>query len=96
MNIIEIRKQDIEHYQINIDNYVEILKLIPETLPDRLLEYTNSTIECLIDKMPFDDIQKISDYQFRKKIELTLTTEKLEQRKSKFILQALLAQHKEQ
>jgi hypothetical protein len=94
MSIIEARKQDIQHYQVNIDNYTEILKLIPSVLPSNLIQYANSTIESLFDKLCFDDIQKISDYQFRKKIEITLITERLEQRKSKLVLQAILIQNK--
>lgn len=95
MNPIEARKQDIAHYQVNIDNYTQILKLIPPDLPERLVSHAAASIEQLVDILPFEDIQQISDYQFRKKIATTLVSERLEQRKSQFVLEAILAQQKE-
>ena len=95
MNHIEARKQDILNYQVNIDNYTQIIKLIPPDLPERLVSHAATAIEQLVDILPFEDIQQISDYQFRKKIATTLVSERLEQRKSQFVLEAMLAQQKE-
>ena len=42
-----------------------------------------------IEQWPFEEIQLLSDLQFKDKLERTLLTERLEQRKATFVLKAL-------
>jgi hypothetical protein len=85
---IKQREEEIAHYQINIDNYTAMIALLP-LWPDRLLPHRASEPVALIEQWPFDEIQLLSDLQFKDKLERTLLTERLEQRKSMFVLKAL-------
>ena len=90
--LMDARKADIASYQVNIDNYSAILKMIPQALPVELEVYRQQPIDGLIGTLPLDQIVAISDMQFRDKLSHTLIVEMLEQRKSAFILSAIEAQ----
>jgi hypothetical protein len=83
------RNADIAHYQINIDNYEAMLAMLPSEWPAGLVAHRDSEPASFLDRWKFEDIQLLSDLQFREKLRRTLMTERLEQRKSKFVLRAL-------
>lgn len=85
---IKQREDEIAHYQINIDNYTAMIALLPQW-PERLLLHRTTEPVSFIEQWPFDEIQLLSDLQFKDKLERTLLTERLEQRKATFVLQAL-------
>jgi len=87
---IEFRQKEISTYQVNIDNYGAMIGMLPAACPEHLKQFLEHDIKSLSVVMPFDDIQLISDFKFRKQLEQALVVEKLEQRKSWFVLQALL------
>ena len=85
---IKQREAEIAHYQINIDNYSAMIALLPQW-PERLLPHRADEPVSFIEQWPFDEIQLLSDLQFKDKLERTLLTERLEQRKATFVLRAL-------
>jgi len=87
--MISFREQEIESYQLNIDNYTHILSTMPTEYPDRLLVYKDAPPVDLVNTLSFEDIQLLSDLQFRDRLQKTLVTEKLEQRKARLVLEAL-------
>ena len=87
--VIAQRNADIAHYQVNIDNYEAMLAMLPSEWPAGLVAHRGSEPASFLDKWKFEDIQLLSDLQFRDKLRRTLVTEKLEQRKSIFVLLAL-------
>jgi len=89
LSLIQSRKSEIDTYQINIDNYEAIISMLPHECPDNLKQYITSNPAELIDVLSVEDIQAISDMQFKDRLRKTLLTEKLEQRKSMFVLAAL-------
>lgn len=87
--LIKQRETDITHYQVNIDNYEAILFLLPKQWPKNLEPYHTEEPVSFIKDWSFEQIQLLSDLQFKDKLERTLLTERLEQRKSKLVLEAL-------
>ena len=85
---IKQREAEIAHYQINIDNYSSMIALLPQW-PERLLLHRASDPVSFIEQWSFEEIQLLSDLQFKDKLERTLLTERLEQRKATFVLAAL-------
>lgn len=85
---IKQREADIAHYQVNIDNYAAMIAMLPEW-PDELLPHRSAEPVSFIEQWPFEKIQLLSDLQFKDKLQRTLLTERLEQRKSVFVLEAL-------
>lgn len=86
---IAFRQTEINNYQINIDNYNVMIEMLPKVCPEHLKQFVEQDIKALVDALPFEDIQLLSDFKFRKQLEQALITEKLEQRKSQLVLQAL-------
>jgi hypothetical protein len=85
---IKQRESEIAHYQINIDNYTVMIALLPQW-PELLLSHRTADPVGFINDWSFKDIQLLSDLQFKDKLERTLLTERLEQRKATFVLKAL-------
>lgn len=87
------REKEIYSYQLNIDNYENILKSLPfGDIPESLSQYLNADITQIPETVPDADILKISEYQYRNKIKSLLRTEKIEQHKSKLVLDSLKSQ----
>ena len=86
---ITYRIAEIDAYQVNIDNYSAMIQMLPNECPTHLEPYKNSSPAELTNVLPFEDIQIISDLQYRKRLESLLVTERLEQRKVKLVLDAL-------
>ena len=89
---IQARMDEVSGYQVNIDNYTAMLALLPSECPDRLAPYISSSIEALAETtIPFEDLEILSDLQFRKRMSSLLVSEKLEQRKAALVLTVLKA-----
>lgn len=88
IEVIKQREADIAHYQINIDNYTAMIAMLPQWSEDMLPHRSVDPVS-FISQWPFERIQLLSDLQFKDKLERTLLTERLEQRKSMFVLKAL-------
>lgn len=86
---IKIREADIANYQVNIDNYTAMIAMLPASWPARLEQYRSTAPVELSRLLPFEDIQTVSDLQFKEQLQNTLLTERLEQRKSMLVLAAL-------
>jgi len=90
-NIIA-REHEIYGYQMNIDNYNQILNLIPVQWPDDLIKYRHSTQENLANELSGEILQQVCDLQFREVIEGRLKIEIIEQNKSIHVRNALIRQ----
>lgn len=87
------REVEVYSYQTNIDNYMQMLSTLPtDDIPNRLAQYMLVDVVNLPFDMSDDDIQLISDYQYRDKLRMLLRTEKVEQSKAKRVLDALKMQ----
>lgn len=87
------REMEVYQYQINIDNYVAMLSALPDNeWPDNFVEYKAASIESLPSSISDEDIQIISDYQYRDRMRGLLRTERIEQNKAIRVLNALKAQ----
>lgn len=89
------RETEVAGYQVNIDNYITMLTLIPNHLSADLEPYRFCKIDELVLELTEANLTDLSDAQFHAKIAGTLIMEKLEQRKAQFVLDALVAQLKE-
>lgn len=87
--VIRVREADISHYQVNIDNYTAMIAMLPESWPAHLEQYRSAAPVELSDVLPFEDVQTVSDLQFKEQLKKMLLTERLEQRKSMLVLAAL-------
>lgn len=87
------RELEVYQYQINIDNYATMLQSLPtDEWPAHLVDYKAATIESLPWDMSDDDIQSVSDYQYRDRLRTLSRTEKVEQGKARRVLDALKEQ----
>lgn len=87
------RMLEIYAYQVNIDNYTAVLNGLPtDDVPERLANYINMQLTDLPYDMSDEDIQLLSDYQYRIRLRLLLRTEKGEQNKCQRLLDAMKIQ----
>lgn len=92
---IKARQQEIENYQININNYTIMLRDLPEgAWPDDLANQRTADVHNLPAAVPEEVVQMIADYQFRDKLRFLLRSEKIEQGKARRVLAALVEQQK--
>lgn len=89
---IASREAEVYGYQLNINNYTELLKILPSKYPANLEGYSNMTSEQIVENVCEADMQLVSDLNFRDKIAKTLKIEKLEQSKAIHVLNALKSQ----
>ena len=87
---IEARRQEIYSYQINIDVYTEILDKLTMEWRDDLKVYIGLETSDIVCKVSQEDLQLVSDLNFKEKIQKNLLAEKLEQSKAQHVLDALL------
>ncbi len=91
-NIVH-REREVHQYQINIDNYTQMLSTLPlGEIPADISEFIDKPIEELPSILPLETVQLIADYQYRKRVQYLIRTEAIEQGKSKRVLDALKAQ----
>lgn len=95
-NLVEAcfhREREVYSYQVNIDNYTAIVATMPQgAWPDNLAMYASTPAEALPSDMDPDSVMLVADYQHRDRLNYLLRTEKIEQAKSRRVLEAMKAQ----
>ena len=92
LNVVH-REREVHQYQINIDNYTQMLTALPQgEAPAEIAQYMSTKTEELPFDVPLETVQLISDYQYRDRIAYLIRTEAIEQGKAKRVLEALKAQ----
>jgi hypothetical protein len=87
------REVEVYGYQTNIDNYTTMLSVLPDgAWPEALAVWASSEIDKLPVEMSDEDVQIVSDYQYRDRLRALLRTERVEQGKSRRVLVALKTQ----
>jgi hypothetical protein len=87
------REMEIHGYQVNIDNYSAMLLALPsDDWPQDWVAFKGVKVEDLPHSLSDDDVQAISDYQYRDRLRSLVRTEKAEQSKSIRIRDVLKAQ----
>jgi hypothetical protein len=87
------REKEVYQYQVNVDNYTVMLTGLPQdAIPSNLTQYSNVETQNLPWDMSDNDVQTVTQYQYRDRLRTLLRTEKTEQNKAKLILEALKAQ----
>jgi len=88
-----MREHEAFHYQLNIDNYTLMLATLPlDAWPVDLEQFREFKIDELPVWLSDEQVQLISDYQYRERLTKLLRTEKVEQTKVMRIYDVLLAQ----
>jgi len=97
-NIVH-REREVSGYQINIDNFTQMLTTLPQgDVPSDIAQYVGAKPDnhTKIDDLPLsfsdEQIDLISKYQYRVDLTLRVRTEKAEQNKAKAVLNALKSQ----
>jgi hypothetical protein len=97
-NIVH-REREVNGYQINIDNFTQMLTVLPQgDVPSDIAQYVGAKPDnhTKIDDLPLsfsdEQIDLISKYQYRVDLTLRVRTERAEQNKAKAVLNALKAQ----
>jgi uncharacterized protein affecting Mg2+/Co2+ transport len=84
------REKEVYAYQVNIDNYTQMLSLLPtDNWPVNLESFKNASIESLPLEMSQETVESIAKYQYRDKLLTLLRTEKVEQSKAQMVLDTL-------
>jgi hypothetical protein len=92
INIV-YREREVHQYQINIDNYTQMLAVLPQGEPTaEIAQYLNTKTEDLPSSLALELVLAITDYQYRDRISFLIRTETIEQSKSKRILEAMKSQ----
>ena len=87
------RELEVYHYQVNIDNYTAMLGGLPtDEWPQHLEAYKTTPISEIPMTISETELQTIADYQYRDQIARLLRTEKVEQAKTKKVLEAIKTQ----
>jgi hypothetical protein len=87
------REMEVYHYQINIDNYTAMLTALPSgNWPENLAVWASTEIINLPAEMSDEDVEAVTDLQYRDRIRSLLRTEKAEQSKARRVLEALKQQ----
>jgi len=96
LSIILSREKEIQSYQVNIDNYTETLKQLPQDdWPVEISQYKNlKSSEEIAVNVPADKLQQVSDYALRDRVKFLKTTEILEQNKTKMLYDGAIASTK--
>ena len=90
VNILS-REKEIYHYQVNIDNYRAILRLLPEAWPEHLLKYKGWSPADIASQVPDEHLQQVSDLSFRDKVSKSIRSEIIEQGKARHIYNAMIS-----
>ena len=87
------RENEVHQYQINIDNYNQMLTALPTgDAPAGIAQYLNTQPDDLPIDMEIDDVMLISQYQYRDRLKKLLRTENIEHSKARAVLDSLKAQ----
>lgn len=87
---IQQREEEVSGYQTNIDNYARMIAELPSTWPQGLTQYKGREISGIVGDIEEEsDLTLVADLLFHDKLQITLRSEKLEQRKAVLILKIL-------
>ena len=87
------REMEVYSYQMNIDNYTTMMAAMSsEEWPEALSAWASTEIANLPATMSDEDVELISDLQYRDRIRSLIRTEKAEQNKARRVLEALKQQ----
>jgi len=77
------REVEIYSYQVNIDNYSAMLLALPlDDWPQNWVAFKGVKIDELPHSLSDEDVQSISDYQYRDRLRSLIRTERAEQNKT--------------
>lgn len=86
------REREIFNYQFNIDNYNSMLAALPQgEWPPEFESYRGVPVEAIPMDIPIENIELISDYNYRDRLKYLIRTETIERNKSIKVLEALKA-----
>lgn len=90
---IELRRQEVEQYQTNIDNFTAVLATLPSELPERLQSYRNrkDKHQAAAEIENLDDVQLLSNVWFHDELKARIRSEIVEKAKAQAILAVLEA-----
>lgn len=93
VNLLELRRQEVAQYQININTFNTILETLPSELPAHLEPYRKrkDRHEAAAEIEDLDDVQLLSDVWFHDEIKARIRSEIVEMRKAQAILAVLEA-----
>lgn len=87
------REMEVYGYSLNISNYAAVLASLPQgDWPANLAAWASTDVANLPANMSDEDVDLVSDYQYRDRLRTLLRTERAEKSKSERILVALKAQ----
>lgn len=87
------RVDEVYQYQVNVDNYTVMLAALPtDEWPAHLAQYAAVTTDKLPWNMSDEDVDAVSDYQYRDRLRQLLRSERVEQGKARRVLEALKVQ----
>lgn len=87
------REMEVYGYQVNIDNYVAMLTALPAgEWPAELSQWSSTSVGDLPISMSDQDVETITDYQYRDRLRSLLRSERAEQNKAQRVLVALKSQ----
>ena len=93
---VEQRESEVSGYQVNIDNYGRMIAELPCEWPDNLIGFKGKEISSIVGAVESEeDLNLAADLIFRDKLQITLRTERLEQRKAILVLKILKNQLEE-
>jgi hypothetical protein len=92
---IEMREQEVYQYQVNINNFESMITALgdlPTQWPAHLVQYRGLTRDQMAVAIEDDDeLDVASGLAFRDELKARIRSEKMEQRKSKMVLDTLVA-----
>jgi hypothetical protein len=87
------REMEIYGYQMNIDSYTTMLAVMPSgAWPENLAAFASTEVANLPADMSDEDVEAVTDLQYRDRLRSLLRTEKAEQSKARRVLEALKQQ----
>ena len=87
---IDARNQEVAGYQTNIDNYSRMIAKISGEWNDATSQYRGMDTQAMASSIADDALlNTVADLNFRDKLQITLRSELLEQRKAKLVLEVL-------
>ena len=87
---IQMRKDEIQAYQDNIDNYTHMIKMIKHEWTWKLrFKYKGIKESDIGAKVPDELVELVADLVLKDSLKVTLRNERVQQRKAKLALKAL-------
>lgn len=90
---ILMREQEVYQYQLNINNFEEMLAgmdaSLPAEWPESLLQYRSWDKDRLVATLDDAALETVTGLLFRDQLRMRIRTEKIEQRKAQMVLDSL-------